>query len=75
MSIASISDGSDGKMMNGRTGKFQLCISDEIIQEIDEWSFENRVRTRAAAIRRLIELGLNAPTEAIEKPMHYEPRP
>ncbi|WP_274604852.1 hypothetical protein [Rhizobium sp. CFBP 13726] len=31
-----------------------------MVEQIDDWSFENRVRTRAGAVRKLILLGLAA---------------
>lgn len=30
------------------------------VKEVDDWSFQNRIRSRGEAIRRLIELGLEA---------------
>ncbi|WP_156938887.1 hypothetical protein [Asaia astilbis] len=30
------------------------------VREIDDWSFESRIRSRGEAIRRLIKLGLEA---------------
>lgn len=30
------------------------------LKDIDDWSFENRVRSRGEAIRQLIQLGLEA---------------
>ncbi|GBR58949.1 hypothetical protein AA18889_1869 [Acetobacter senegalensis DSM 18889] len=40
------------------------------VQAIDNWSFENRIRSRGEAIRRLIQLGLAAAktsTNLVEK--------
>lgn len=36
------------------------------VKEIEDWSFENRIRSRGEAIRRLIQLGLEA-AKASEK--------
>jgi hypothetical protein len=38
--------------------KFQLMLSETEMKAIDDWSFANRVRTRAEAIRRLSQRGL-----------------
>jgi metal-responsive CopG/Arc/MetJ family transcriptional regulator len=42
------------------TERFQLCAAKAWIQKIDEWAWENRIRTRAEAIRILIERALEA---------------
>lgn len=34
------------------------------VKAVDDWSFEQRIRSRGEAIRRLIQLGLNAGQEA-----------
>ena len=41
-----------------RTSKLQLMIDDEELKAIDDWRFENRLPSRAAAIRELIRRGL-----------------
>lgn len=41
-------------------GKFQMCIAKETLQAIDDWSFKNRIRSRAEAVRRLVSLGLKS---------------
>jgi len=43
-----------------RTEKLQLMLSDEELRAIDDWRFENRVPTRAAAIRELLRRGLSS---------------
>lgn len=43
-----------------KTERVQLMMSPSEVKAIDDWSFENRIRGRAEAIRRLIELGLKA---------------
>ena len=40
-----------------RAVKFQLMLSEAELEAIDDWSFKNRVRTRAQAIRRLVQRG------------------
>lgn len=42
-----------------RTEKLQLMLDLEELKAIDDWRFENRLPSRAAAIRELIRRGLN----------------
>jgi len=41
-----------------RTEKIQVMLDDSELTAIDDWRFENRVPSRAAAIRELIRRGL-----------------
>ena len=41
-----------------RTEKLQLMLDEQELQAIDDWRFENRMPTRAAAIRELLRRGL-----------------
>jgi metal-responsive CopG/Arc/MetJ family transcriptional regulator len=41
-----------------RTEKIQLMLDDNELAAIDDWRFENRLPSRAAAIRELIRRGL-----------------
>lgn len=43
-----------------RTEKLQLMLSREELQAIDDWRFDNRLPSRAAAIRELLRRGLAA---------------
>lgn len=43
-----------------RTEKLQLMLDQEELKAIDDWRFENRLPSRAAAIRELIRRGLNS---------------
>ncbi len=43
-----------------KSERIQLLMTPAEVKAIDDWSFANRVRGRSEAIRRLIELGLNA---------------
>ncbi|MBB5044033.1 hypothetical protein [Shinella fusca] len=43
-----------------KTIKFQLMLSPSEAAAIDDWGFKNRIRTRAEAIRRLCQIGLQA---------------
>ncbi|MFV1850933.1 MAG: hypothetical protein ACMZ66_09520 [Thalassospira sp.] len=49
-----------------RTEKLQIMLDDEELKVIDDWRFEHRMPTRAAAIRELIRRGLVA--EDIDEP-------
>lgn len=54
-----------GDAQENKTERVQLLMAPSEVEAIDDWSFAHRVRTRAAAIRRLIVNGLNF--EAVEK--------
>ena len=41
-----------------RTEKIQFMLNDEEIRAIDDWRFEHRLPSRAAAIRELLSRGL-----------------
>lgn len=43
-----------------KTLKFQMMMSPAEAEVIDDWMFKSRVRSRAEAIRRLVEIGLAA---------------
>lgn len=43
-----------------RTEKFQLLLSDEELVILDDWRFEHRMPSRAAALRELLRQGLLA---------------
>ncbi len=49
-----------------RTEKLQIMLSDEELRAIDDWRFQNRLPSRAAAIRELISRGLH--TEEFREP-------
>lgn len=42
-----------------KTERVQLLMTPSELKAIDDWSFENRIRGRAEAIRRLCEIGLD----------------
>ena len=44
-----------------RTEKLQLMLDHEELQAIDDWRIENRLPSRAAAIRELLRRGLISP--------------
>lgn len=41
-----------------KTERVQLLMTPSEVKAIDDWGFENRIRTRAEAIRRLCRMGL-----------------
>jgi hypothetical protein len=43
-----------------RTIKLQLMLDPQELELIDDWRFENRLPSRAAAIRELVRRGLKA---------------
>lgn len=43
--------------------RFSITVDDELLKEIEDYRFGNRIASRADAISRLIRLGL----EALEK--------
>ena len=53
-------------MTSKRTEKLQIMLDDEELKVIDDWRFEHRMPTRAAAIRELIRRGLV--TDDLEEP-------
>jgi len=44
--------------MPTETPKITFVVDEELIERIDDFRFENRVRNRSEAIRQLIEEGL-----------------
>lgn len=46
--------------MTARLQRLQVMLTDAELEEIDNWRFENRMPPRAAAVRELLRLGLNA---------------
>lgn len=43
-----------------KTVKFQMMMAPSEAKMLDNWMFENRLKSRAEAIRRLWQLGLEA---------------
>jgi len=44
----------------GREQRLQIMLADEELQAIDDWRFDRRMPTRAAAVRELLRRGLAA---------------
>jgi hypothetical protein len=51
-----------------KTERVQLLMTPAEVKAVDDWSFEQRIRGRSEAIRRLIELGLAASKTKPRKP-------
>jgi hypothetical protein len=43
-----------------RGERLQVMLTDEELQALDDWRFERRMPSRAAAVRELLRLGLAA---------------
>lgn len=50
-----------------KTERIALMMTPDEVTAVDDWGFANRIRSRAEAIRRLIELGLEASEEKSRK--------
>ena len=58
-----------------RTERLQLMLDDEELTRIDDWRFDNRIPTRAAAIRELIRRGMlfeDVVDDSVEMPDHRD---
>lgn len=47
-------------MSHGRTERITLLMEPDLIERIDDFSFANRIRTRAGAMRHLVQVALSA---------------
>jgi hypothetical protein len=43
-----------------REGRLQIMLDDDELSAIDDWRFQKRMPSRAAAVRELLRLGLAA---------------
>lgn len=46
--------------MDRKTAHLHLLADHSLLQRIDDWGWEKRIRTRAEVLRQLIEKGLDA---------------
>lgn len=53
-------------MGDPKTDRVQLMMSPAEIAAIDDWMFAQRIRSRAEAMRRLIQTGLSVETDIAE---------
>lgn len=44
----------------GRGERLQIMLTEEELSALDDWRFERRMPSRAAAVRELLRLGLSA---------------
>ena len=49
-----------------REGRLQIMLDDDELSAIDDWRFQMRMPSRAAAVRELLRLGLEAVGQAAE---------
>jgi len=49
-----------------REGRLQIMLDDDELSAIDDWRFEMRMPSRAAAVRELLRLGLAAVGQTAE---------
>jgi hypothetical protein len=49
-----------------RDGRLQIMLDDEELGAIDDWRFQMRMPSRAAAVRELLRLGLAAVGQTAE---------
>lgn len=43
---------------DAKTERFQMAVSVDWIEKVDNWRFENRIPSRATAIRQLVDRAL-----------------
>jgi metal-responsive CopG/Arc/MetJ family transcriptional regulator len=53
--------------MRRKTERLPFMCEKNLLDEIDNYSYSNRIRTRAEAIRRLIKVGLQAAAPETQK--------
>ncbi|MFK0163933.1 hypothetical protein [Rhizobium sp. NPDC090279] len=46
--------------MQKKTVRVPMMMEPTMVEKIDDWSFAKRIRTRAEAIRQLVEVGMEA---------------
>lgn len=47
-------------MVKPRENRIPIMMSDQELQAIDDWRYENRIATRSESVRRLCQIGLQA---------------
>ncbi len=50
-----------------KSERFQMLMDKPTLAAVDDWGFANRIRTRAEAIRQLIQAGLKASDAEMKK--------
>ena len=49
------------------TLRFHMTMPPSLVEKVDDWRFANRIPTRAKAVRKLIEVALNADATLAER--------
>lgn len=49
----------DAKSDEPKTERFNMFMSPSEMQAIDEWAWQNRIRSKSEAVRRLVQIGLS----------------
>jgi len=47
-----------------KTERFNMFMSPAEMKAIDEWAWNNRIRSKSEAVRRLVEIGLQSAVAA-----------
>lgn len=47
----------DNQLSEQKTERFNMFLSPSEMKQIDDWAWENRIRSKSEAVRRLIQLG------------------
>ena len=54
-------------MPGKRAERLQIMLTDEEARRVEEWRFENRMPSRSAAVRALMNLGLRAKAKIVDR--------
>ena len=54
-------------MPGKRAERLQIMLTEEEARRVEEWRFENRMPSRSAAVRALMNLGLRARTKIVDQ--------
>lgn len=54
-------------MNEKRAERLQVMLTAEEVRLVEEWRFENRMPSRSAAVRALMNLGLRAETTVVDE--------
>ena len=54
-------------MSGKRAERLQIMLTEEEARKVEEWRFDNRMPSRSAAVRALMNLGLRARTQIIDQ--------
>lgn len=54
-------------MPGKRAERLQIMLTEEEARKVEEWRFENRMPSRSAAVRALMNLGLRARAKVVDR--------